>query len=77
MHACIPIYSPVAGSARIRCIEFAGGPHGVVEHTGPASTLLEGFQHLADGIRRSLPLDATVALDHTDLCFPVRKKAKS
>lgn len=91
--ACIPIYSPVAGSRRIRCIEFAGGPHGVVEHTGPASTLLEGFQYLADGIRRSteyefrdgpaleiyrsLPLAAAAVLAHTDLCFPVRKKAKS
>ena len=91
--ACIPIHDPVEGTPRIRRIEFAGGPHGVVEHTGPDSTLLEGFQRLADDIRRSteyefrdasaleiyrnLPLGAGTVLDQTDLCFPVRKKAKS
>jgi AraC family transcriptional regulator len=88
----IPIDGKVAGTQRIRCLEFAGGPYGVIEHIGPASTLIQGFRQLADGIRRSKKwgfrdgpaiqivrnehVDAESSLNCTDLQLPVKKTQK-
>lgn len=90
--ACIPIDEPVAGTQRIRCLDFSGGPYGVIEHCGPASTLIQGFRNLADGIRRSKKwvfrdgpaieivrdehVDSESSLNQTDIYFPI-KKAKT
>lgn len=87
--ACLPIDGPVPGTQRIRCIDFAGGRYGVIEHIGPASTLPPGFSNLADGIRRSRQfefrdgpaievyrnehVDAEDALNHTDIYLPVKR----
>lgn len=87
--ACIPIDERVAGTQKIRCLEFSGGPYGVIEHRGPASTLIQGFRNLADGIRRSRKwnfrdgpaieivrnehVDAESSLNQTDIFLPVKK----
>jgi AraC family transcriptional regulator len=88
--ACIPITGTVVGNQRIRCIEFAGGKHGVIEHVGSYSTLDQAFRKLADGIRasqdyvfrddppvvvrRRIQVHGDASLNHTDVYFPVRKK---
>ena len=90
--ACIPINERVAGTQRIRCLEFPGGPYGVIEHCGPASTLIQGFRNLADGIRRSKKwefrdgpaieivrnehVDAESSLNQTDIYLPVKKSQR-
>ena len=51
--ACIPIESKVAAGNGIRCYDFTGGPYGVIEHTGPATTIDQAFRRLADSVRSS------------------------
>jgi len=51
--ACIPIDAIAKGTRTIRCIEFVGGEYAVAEHSGPYSTLIQGFRHVADGVRAS------------------------
>jgi DNA gyrase inhibitor GyrI len=81
--ACIPIDMPVAGTRAMRCMEFTGGRYGVAEHIGPYSTMIQGFQHVADGIRssdtyvfrtepalaiaRGIHVDKESSLNHTDV----------
>ena len=87
--ACIPIDATVAGTRTVRCVEFVGGEYGVVEHIGPYSTLIQGFRHVADGIRasekyvfrtdpalaiaRGVHGDKESVLNHTDVYLPVQK----
>ena len=87
--ACIPVSHQVAGTQKIQPLEFAGGHHAIIEHTGPDSTLIKGFQHLADNIRRSdeyetrdgpaleiyheEPVGADRTIKRTDLLLPVTK----
>ncbi len=88
--ACIPIDAAVAGTQRIRSLDFAGGLYGVIEHLGPAFTLSQGFSNLADGIRRSKKFEfrdgpaleiarddqheTECSLNHTDIYLPVKRK---
>lgn len=87
--ACIPIDIAVAGTRTIRCVQFNGGDYGVAEHIGPYSTLIQGFRHVADGIRasekhafrvdpalaiaREVHVDKESMLNHTDVYLPVEK----
>ncbi len=87
---CIPIDVAVAGTRTVRCIEFVGGEYGVAEHIGPYSSLIQGFRHVADGIRaskkhvfrtdpalaiaRGVHGDKESVLNHTDVYLPVQKK---
>jgi AraC family transcriptional regulator len=87
--ACIPIDTPVIGTRTIRCIEFVGGDYAVAEHIGPYTTLIQGFRHVADAIRRSgkyafrtdpalavtrgIHEDKDSVLNHTDVYLPVQK----
>jgi AraC family transcriptional regulator len=88
--ACIPIDAVVAGTRTVRCLKFVGGEYGVVEHIGPYSTLIQGFRHVADGIRASgkyvfrtdpalaiahgVHGDKESVLNHTDVYLPVQEK---
>lgn len=90
--ACIPIDTVAKGTRTIRCLEFAGGEYAVAEHSGPYSTLIQGFRHVADGIRssakytfrtdpalaiaRGVHIDKDSALNRTDLYLPVQKLAR-
>jgi len=90
--ACIPIDTVAKGTRTIRCLEFAGGEYAVAEHSGPYSTLIQGFRHVADGIRssakytfrtdpalaiaRGVHIDKDSALNRTDLYLPVQKVAR-
>jgi AraC family transcriptional regulator len=90
--ACIPVDTVAKGTRAIRCLEFAGGPYAVTEHIGPYSTLLQGFRHVADGVRastkysfrtdpalaitRGVHVDKDSVLNRTDLYLPVQKVAK-
>jgi AraC family transcriptional regulator len=90
--ACIPIDASAKGTRTIRCIEFVGGAYAVAEHSGPNSTLLQGFRHVADAVRgskqfgfrtdpalaiaRGLHGDKDSMLNRTDLYLPVRKVAR-
>lgn len=87
---CIGVHRPVAGTAKIRCIEFGGGPYGIVEYVGRTATVLNAFRGLADEIRRSPsfvfrdgpPLEivratnvnGTPGVDRIDVCFPVKRR---
>ena len=51
--ACLSLDAPVAPPQGMRCSYFPGGTYGVIEHTGPTSTIDQAFRNLADGIRRS------------------------
>jgi AraC family transcriptional regulator len=57
LDACIPIKVAAAGRGRIRCLAFAGGRYGGIQHTGPFSTVDQAYRNLADGIRRSRRYD--------------------
>jgi AraC family transcriptional regulator len=88
--ACIPIDTAVYGTGTIRCIEFVGGEYAVSEHTGTYSTLIQGFRHVADGVRasekyvfrtdpalaiaRGVHVDKESMLNQTDVYLPVQKK---
>jgi len=90
--ACIPIDTLAKGTRTIRCLEFVGGEYAVAEHSGPYSTLIQGFRHVADGIRssakytfrtdpalaiaRGVHIDKDSALNRTDLYLPVQKVAR-
>ena len=90
--ACIPIDTLAKGTRTIRCLEFVGGEYAVAEHSGPYSTLIQGFRHVADGIRssakytfrtdpalaiaRGVQIDKDSALNRTDLYLPVQKVAR-
>ncbi len=90
--ACIPIDTLAKGTRTIRCLEFAGGEYAVAEHIGPYSTLIQGFRHVADGVRASakytfrtdpalaitsgVHTDKDSALNRTDLYLPVQKLAR-
>lgn len=90
--ACIPIDTVAKGTRTIRCIEFAGGEYAVAEHIGPYSTLLQGFRHVADGVRssarytfrtdpalaiaRGIHMDKDSVLNRTDLYLPVQKSLR-
>ncbi len=86
--ACIPIGpTAVPGGRGLRCLDFAGGGYGVIEHTGPASTIDQAFRRLADAIRisprytfrdgpaveieRDTLVGAEAAIHHTDIYLPV------
>lgn len=87
--ACIPIDRVVTGTRTIRCIEFVGGEYAVAEHIGSNSTLIQGFRHVADGVRssekyvfrtdpalaiaRGIHADKDSVLNHTDVYLPVQK----
>jgi DNA gyrase inhibitor GyrI len=86
---CIPIDTVAKGMRTIRCIEFAGGQYAMAEHVGPYSTLIQGFRHVADGVRasakyafrtepalaitRGAHMDKDSVLNRTDLYLPVQK----
>jgi AraC family transcriptional regulator len=90
--ACIPIDTVVKGTRAIRCLEFAGGQYALAEHIGPYSTLIQGFRHVADGVRasekytfrtdpalaiaRGVHEDKDSVLNRTDLYLPVQKLAR-
>jgi AraC family transcriptional regulator len=90
--ACIPIDTVVQGTRTIRCMEFAGGAYAVAEHIGPYSTLIQGFRHVADGVRasekyafrtdpalaiaRGVHVDKDSVLNRTDVYLPVQKLAR-
>ena len=90
--ACIPIDTVAKGTRTIRCLEFVGGLYAVAEHTGPYSTLIQGFRHVADGVRgsekyafrtdpalaiaRGVHIDKDSVLNRTDLYLPVQKLAR-
>jgi len=90
--ACIPIDSVAKGSRTFRCVEFSGGEYAVAEHIGPYSTLIQGFRHVADGVRgsgkytfrtdpalaiaRGVHVDKDSVLNRTDLYLPVQKVAR-
>jgi len=90
--ACIPIDTAVTGTQSIRCIEFVGDEYAVAEHIGPYSTLIQGFRHVADGVRasekygfrtdpalaiaRGIHLDKDSVLNHTDVYLPVQKTGR-
>lgn len=90
--ACIPIDTLAKGTRTIRCLEFVGGEYAVAEHSGPYSTLIQGFRHVADGIRssakytfrtdpalaiaRGVQIDKDSALNRTDLYLPIQKVAR-
>jgi AraC family transcriptional regulator len=87
--ACIPIDTIAKGTRTIRCLEFAGGEYAVAEHSGPYSTLIQGFRHVADGVRasekyafrtdpalaiaRGVHVDKDSVLNRTDLYLPVQR----
>ena len=87
--ACIPIDTVVTGTRTIRCIEFIGGEYALAEHIGPYSTLIQGFRHVADGVRtsekyafrtdpalaitRGIHVDKDSVLNRTDVYLPVQK----
>lgn len=88
--ACIPIDGVVAGTQTIRCVEFAGGNYGMIEHIGPPSTLAQAFRTLAaeiwasdkytlqDGppleIIRKVHVNADSSVNHIDVYLPVENK---
>lgn len=90
--ACLPVDTVFKGTRTIRCLEFVGGEYAVAEHTGPYSTLIQGFRHVADGVRgskkytfrtdpalaiaRGVHLDKDSVLNRTDLYLPVQKLAR-
>jgi AraC family transcriptional regulator len=90
--ACIPIDAPAKGTRTLRCTEFVGGAYAVAEHSGPYSTLIQGFRHVADAVRgskkyafrtdpalaiaRGIHGDKDSVLNRTDLYLPVRKVAR-
>jgi len=90
--ACIPIDATAKGTRTIRCIEFVGGAYAVAEHSGPYSTLIQGFRHVADAVRgskkyafrtdpalaiaRGVHGDKDSVLNRTDLYLPVQKVAR-
>jgi AraC family transcriptional regulator len=87
--ACIPLDTVVKGTRTIRCIEFVGGQYAVAEHVGPCSTLIQGFRHVADGVRgsgkytfrtdpalaiaRGIHVDKESVLNRTDVYLPVQR----
>ncbi len=89
--ACIPIDAVAKGTRIIRCMEFVGGEYAGAEHSGPYSTLLQAFRHVADGVRasgkyafrtepalaiaRGIHDDKDSVLNRTDVYLPVRKIA--
>lgn len=88
--ACIPIEKAVTATRQMRCIEFAGGKYGVIEHIGPYATLAQAFQTLADRIgesdeyvfrddppieiMRRIHVNGDTSVNHTDVCLPVKKR---
>jgi AraC family transcriptional regulator len=90
--ACVPIDTVAKGTRTIRCIEFVGGAYAVAEHIGPYSTLIQGFRHVADGVRasskytfrtdpalaiaRGVHADKDSVLNRTDLYLPVQKSLR-
>jgi AraC family transcriptional regulator len=86
---CISIDTTVTETRTIRCVDFVGGEYAVAEHLGPYSTLIQGFRHVADGVRasgkyafrtdpalaiaRGIHLDKDSMLNHTDVYLPVQK----
>lgn len=50
---CIPLDADVDPEEPLRCIRFAGGVYATAEHLGSAKTLIQGYRHVADGIRRA------------------------
>jgi AraC family transcriptional regulator len=87
---CIPIAAPVAGTERVRCIEFVGGRYAVVDHFGPYETVSQAYRNLADGVRgspdyvfgeaapmqvfRQIHVGGDPAANHSEVCFPVRRR---
>lgn len=77
---------------RVRCIDFPGGMHAVLEYVGGTSTVIDAFRGLADEIRRSSTFDfaegpplelireldvgGQAGLHRFDVCFPVKRKRK-
>ena len=90
--ACIPIDIAVKGTRTMRCVEFVGGEYAVAEHSGPYSTLIQAFRHVADGVRasekyvfrtdpalaiaRGVHVDKDSVLNRTDVYLPVLKVAR-
>jgi AraC family transcriptional regulator len=90
--ACIPIDTAARGTRTIRCMDFAGGNYAVAEHCGPYSTMIQGFRHVADGVRaskryvfrtdpalaiaRGVHVDKDSVLNRTDLYLPVQRTVR-
>ncbi len=88
--ACIPIEKAVEETPTIRCLNFAGGKYGMIEHIGPVDTLASAFRTVASEIcasdkfemrddppieiLRPAQLRGNEYVDHTDVYLPVRSK---
>jgi AraC family transcriptional regulator len=47
---CIRIDRAVTGSRDFKCLRFNGGTYAVIEHAGPASTILAAYRRLLDAL---------------------------
>jgi AraC family transcriptional regulator len=55
LDACMPLVRKPRGlkTSTLRCLSFAGGLYGAIEHRGPYDTMIQAYRTLAGGIRRS------------------------
>ena len=88
LDACIPVGAKFASQGGVRCLDFAGGRYGSIEHAGPLATIDQAYTNLADGIRRSgryifgegppvqiyrkIHIGADPSANLTEVYFPVR-----
>jgi AraC family transcriptional regulator len=91
--AALVVPGPFESSGKIGCQLLAGGPHAVTTHVGPYETLgaayaeifprLEAFKEYdrvalpALEVYHTARVSVRFALNHTDICLPMRRKTVS